>query len=263
MISFKSIRVFFELNSFMALLSYMTYSYSFEPLVVCEFIKVLLKNYLLLDFITYKLKDKTNIDNENRIVNIESYYKEFDLYVISSSTIETFTSLYIQKNLLNNSTNIINDLLCFIPASFCFEVTFDFFHYISHFTVHNTSFLYKNLHKSHHKFKYVSPILTFYQHPLDLILTNSIPLILTISILDNRISQFMFKLLMVYKTFTEISGHSGKIFNGSSFIQCFWLPKIFDIELKTTEHDLHHTLNNCNYSKRFSLWDKFFGTFKD
>ena len=46
----------------------------------------------------------------------------------------------------------------------------------------------------------------------------------------------------------------------SSFPQCIWLPRLFNIELYTEDHDLHHSRNNCNYSKRFSLWDKIFKT---
>jgi sterol desaturase/sphingolipid hydroxylase (fatty acid hydroxylase superfamily) len=41
------------------------------------------------------------------------------------------------------------------------------------------------------------------------------------------------------------------------------LPKWLNIELYCEDHDIHHSVNNCNYSKRFSLWDKVFGTFKD
>lgn len=63
--------------------------------------------------------------------------------------------------------------------------------------------------------------------------------------------------------FIEISGHIGKRMHPtSSFSQFIWLPKFFNIELYTEDHDLHHSHNNCNYSKRFSLWDKVFGTHK-
>lgn len=73
----------------------------------------------------------------------------------------------------------------------------------------------------------------------------------------------MINLIMIYKIFIEISGHSGKKIKATSFPQFMWLPKIFDIELRTEDHDLHHTLNNCNYSKRFKLWDKIFSTYKN
>jgi len=76
-------------------------------------------------------------------------------------------------------------------------------------------------------------------------------------------SFFQFILISTYKVFIEISGHLGKKINSTSFTQCMWIHKLLSIELKVEHHDLHHTLNNCNYAKRFSLWDKIFGTFKD
>jgi len=70
----------------------------------------------------------------------------------------------------------------------------------------------------------------------------------------------MYNLIIVYKIFLEISGHTGKKFNSSSFPQFIWLTKIFKIKLITEDHDNHHKKNNCNYSKRFMLWDIVFGT---
>jgi len=95
-----------------------------------------------------------------------------------------------------------------------------------------------------------------------LVITNSIPTIVTLLIIPN-ISYLQFHFIIVYKNFIEIAGHSGKIsYPTCSFPQFVWLPKLLHIELYTDDHDLHHSLNNCNYSKRFSLWDKFFGTYK-
>lgn len=72
----------------------------------------------------------------------------------------------------------------------------------------------------------------------------------------------MFHFIVVYKNFIEISGHSGKIlYPTTSFPQFMWLPKWLNIELYCEDHDNHHFINNCNYSKRFSLWDKVFNTY--
>ena len=93
-------------------------------------------------------------------------------------------------------------------------------------------------------------------------MSNVIPMILTINLMP-QMSYFMFSMIIVYKDYTEICGHAGKdTGKTSAFPQCMWIPKILNIELYTLDHDLHHTMNNCNYSKRFSLWDKVFGTFK-
>jgi sterol desaturase/sphingolipid hydroxylase (fatty acid hydroxylase superfamily) len=107
------------------------------------------------------------------------------------------------------------------------------------------------------------PILTFYHSAADLIITNSIPQVITL-LMFPYISLFQFNLIATYKSFIEISGHSSKkLYPSGSFSQCIWLPKILDISLYAEDHTLHHSHNNCNYSKRFSLWDKLFGTYKN
>ena len=68
--------------------------------------------------------------------------------------------------------------------------------------------------------------------------------------------------LSVYKQYTELAGHSGKLLSpASSFPQCIWLPRLLNIELYAESHDMHHKVSNCNYAKRFSLWDNIFGTY--
>ena len=106
------------------------------------------------------------------------------------------------------------------------------------------------------------PILTFYHNPLDLIITNSIPQIVTLLIFP-YISHFQFSIILTYKSLIEISGHSSKkLYPSGSFSQFIWLPRLLDISLYTEDHTLHHVLNNYNYSKRFSIWDKIFNTYK-
>jgi len=98
---------------------------------------------------------------------------------------------------------------------------------------------------------------------MDSIMTVSIPTVLAIYLTPYNFSLFEYVMLSVYKQYTELAGHSGKKLSpSSSFPQCVWLPKILNIELYSEDHNMHHNLNNCNYSKRFSLWDKIFGTYK-
>jgi lathosterol oxidase len=185
------------------------------------------------------------------------YKHEFHVNVVTTTAVECVTHLFII------STHVIdyysNEIIYFIPVSFAFEIIFDFFHYIGHRLVHH-KYLYKYIHKKHHKFKHPIAITTFYQDPFDLLITNSIPTVLTLLIFPVSTVQFHF--IVVYKSFIEIGGHTGTIsYPSCSFPQFIWLPKILHIELYSEDHDLHHSLNNCNYSKRFSLWDKLFGTF--
>lgn len=208
--------------------------------------------------LNFFLNNKEYINNYNRdLIKHNNFY----LYFISSTFIELITYFCTLKIYNFAENNIIYDLFMFIPISFLYEIVFDFFHYIFHKFEHENSFLYKNIHKIHHTTQYPTVETTYMQHPIDLILTNSIPQFLTLLFIP-KISLFMLNIIIIFKVFIEISGHSGKIFKSTSFSQFVWLPRFFRIELRTEDHDKHHTLNNCNYSKRFKLWDKMFGTYK-
>jgi sterol desaturase/sphingolipid hydroxylase (fatty acid hydroxylase superfamily) len=142
-----------------------------------------------------------------------------------------------------------------------FEVVYDFFHYWVHRSMHVT---HDSFHKTHHRFFHIRPIVAFYQNIFDLVLSNSIPFLLTYHIISMvyPLSILDMSLIVTYKIFIEVAGHlavSSK--NTSSFPQCIWLPRMLGIELYSDDHALHHTNIDCNYSKRFSLWDKVFGTF--
>jgi len=90
----------------------------------------------------------------------------------------------------------------------------------------------------------------------------SIPTLIAFYILPYKFTIFQKHLILNYKIFIELSGHTGKQINASSFPLCIWLPKFFGIELCTKDHHKHHSQGNCNFSKRFTIWDKIFKTYK-
>ena len=258
------------MNSVMLATSLIHYTFTlptndFTSDLLIQFMFSLTTNYLFIDFMESINKNKNLIMSEKRkeIDNIpkERFYKEFDLYVISTTLVESITQVIVKKNFICDFSYSGN-LIEFIYISFAYEIIFDFFHYCSHYYLHKNLYLYKKFHKTHHKWTYPTSILSFYIHPIDYVLTNSIPTFLTIYIFPFHLNYFNYQLIQQYKTLLEISGHSGKVIKSSSFIQFVWLPRIFNIQLKVEDHDLHHTLNNCNYAKRFILWDKVFGTRK-
>lgn len=77
-----------------------------------------------------------------------------------------------------------------------------------------------------------------------------------------RFTLLQFHLLLAYKTFVEIAGHTGKFSRATSFPICPPLPQLFGMALVTADHELHHTQSHYNFSKRFILWDRLFGTYK-
>lgn len=221
----------------------------------------ILRNYFLLFFITIikKLSNKNKISDENPI---ENYKGEFHMNVFSGTSIEVLTYLFITNTHTFINYNLLGEISYFIPMSFVSEIIFDFFHYWMHRISHTNKYLYINSHKKHHTYAHPSTIITFYQHPTDLLLTNTLPLVLT-NYLFPYLSFNQFNLFLLFKSYLEICGHSGYYSKPSScFAQFMWLPKLLNIELYTEDHDLHHSKNNCNYAKRFSLWDKAFGTYK-
>ena len=166
----------------------------------------------------------------------------------------------------NYDNNILIDFITFIPKTFVFEIIFDFFHYCMHRLLHTKHFYF--IHKKHHKYKSnITVINTFHHNPIDLILSNLLPMIITsylIYITQLKIlilNEFQFIIFLIYKTFIELAGHVGIDNKTPSFPQLNMLPKYFNIEMYSTDHYNHHTKFNYNYSKRFILWDKLFNTY--
>lgn len=266
MVSIKSIMYFFSINTLLTSFGFIQHIlienqpcvYRWLPTAYLTFV---IRNYALMTMIDYCVKHKPLI--KNHLTLKETYKHEFDVNVLSSTLIETLTYIIVRTYILNNDYNTISldDILCFIPLSFIFELVFDFFHYWTHRMVHHP-LLYAYIHKKHHKHLHPITITTYYQDPLDIMITNSLPIILTL-LLFPLFSLPQFHTLLVYKNYIEISGHCGRhLAPSNSFTQCIWLPRLFNIQLYTEEHDMHHSINKCNFSKRFSLWDKIFGTFR-
>ena len=272
MISKKSIFLFLLTNLLMVVETLVTYNlfkhFAFaEPFTMKSIglatVALSGKTYSLVKMIEFGQESKPLIGGMHRTQPKETYRHEFFLRMLMASFIEAITFLAIFRLQILHNRLDWKEALCFVPISFVFEIIFDFFHYWIHRLLHSIPLLYILFHKSHHKFQHPNAMTTFYQHPVDLILSNSIPTLLSLLILSQffSVSFFFFLLATTFKTFIEISGHTGKDEKTPSFVQFIWLPQWLNIELYTHDHDLHHTRNNCNYAKRFSLYDKLFGTF--
>ena len=233
--------------------------------VPITFVAIVVENYSLIYYIDTRTFNAKNF-SENMILPKEEFNYEFHLNCLTHLSIETLTFIFIKRTIIRNKSLSLNNFLIFIPMSFIFEIIYDFFFYIMHRLFHTNKYLYK-FHKKHHKFYDVTSIITFYHHPIDIICSGAIPFILTTLIIDNislfNFTLFNFTLLLIYKDKGEIAGHLGKkIYPMTSFSQFKWLALLFDIQSYAEDHYLHHQLINCNFSKRFSLWDKLFGTYK-
>ena len=184
----------------------------------------------------------------------------FYVYTASTCLVKSLLHYYLAS--LDATTVATTAAPMFLIKSFAFEAIFDFVHYWLHRSAHAHPLLYRWVHKTHHSFG-VCAEASFCMSPPDVALSYCDPFYVAYCYGGFGFSPFELQLLSTYLTYQEIGGHLNKHMRPtSSFAQCVWLPRWLGIELYTEDHDKHHSLNNCNFSKRFSLWDKLFGTFK-
>lgn len=215
--------------------------------------------YILFTFLTlrnFTLVYLLDIKSSKQLYQIDDI--NFTPYVLQAAGLECATLMMLPTLYVSY---IPKTILFFIPVSFLFEIVYDFFHYWIHRSMHITR---DSFHKTHHRFFHIRPIITFYQNIFDLILSNSLPFLLTHRIISMiyPLSILDMSLIITYKMFIEIAGHMAESSNNTpSFPQCIWLPRMLGIELYADDHALHHSNTGCNYAKRFALWDKVFGTY--
>ena len=284
MISFASLLTYLTVNGglmFLSIFQYLVLS-KFKFYGIIKYLIFLIKN-ILITITAYALmyynKKKYKIENNLKYDTPVSLLNGCGHLLLS-----TFAE-YLTFNMLNpcDQCNIISgclptivntlcNFLMFVPISFVFEVVFDFFHYWAHRILHMSPYLYKNIHKTHHTHINVTPIVTFIQHPIDLLLSNVIPSCFAYYItnyfngviLGKQINLFILICILTYKTYIEVMGHTDiKTQRSSSFVQFIWITRALNISLFPRHHIIHHTHVTKNFSKRFSLYDKLFGTFKD
>ena len=277
MLSLKSIFIYIVLNSILLFISSLHYIIiSSIKLNILKCIWYVLKNLIfvkIIDLLVKYIKNKSKYITKNTS-NISNTSNTI-IYLLSYSIIETITYYIITHNTFFGSFDllvkyniymILKNFIMFIPISFIFDIIFDFFHYWTHRICHANSYLYKNIHKHHHSNVNVTPIVAFVQHPIDIMFTNILPLGLTLVIMKNmniQFNLFILSCILTYKTYLEVVGHADiKSNRTSSFPQFIWITRILHIQLFNKHHIIHHKRNK-NFSKRFSLWDKIFGTFQN
>lgn len=225
----------------------------------------IVSHYLIMATIGFTLNGNMDIHGEARRKPIEQFVGEFHLYHLVNSWILSSLWFHLLKKhpcLMPSVPTAIVQFFLYLPFRFYFEVVFDFCHYWFHRLLHVPG-IYRYLHKTHHKFLNPSILTTFYIHPLDVLLTNVFPLTIAFHATPSM-PMFIWNVVMVNNVFVEMVGHMGKVVNLNEYYSIYsWIPHYHKIRTNPTDHDLHHSRNECNYSKRFRLWDLVFGTYVD
>ena len=202
----------------------------------------------------------SSVSTKNKLTEIKNQYdmKLLDIrYILIWAIIEgiSYNFLNLRKN-----PNIMYNLITFIPVTFLYEIMYDFIFYIHHYLAHKIKLLYRLLHKKHHQHhNNINIISLYYTDAIDIII-NTIYIIFITYLFP--IYELQFFTWIFHKLVVELAGHSGTDDNHSCFSQLVFIPRLLDIDLNKADHFLHHLSSKYNFSKRFSLWDKVFGTYK-
>lgn len=146
-----------------------------------------------------------------------------------------------------------------------YQIVLDFWFYWYHRMMHEQDSLWK-FHRTHHLTKHPTPLLTIYadtvQETFDIA---GIPLLayLTMKVMGFPLNFYSLWLCNQYVVFTELFGHSGVRLWVTPPTTATWFLKLFNAELTTEDHDLHHRKGyrqSHNYGKQTFLWDRIFGT---
>ena len=129
----------------------------------------------------------------------------------------------------------------------------DTYFYFAHRLCHSVPWLYKNIHKQHHRFRKPVGISVEYAHPVEDIFVNTVGTVLGPLILGCHYCSFILYTLL--KLWQSIEAHSNYSF---PFPFSFWsFVESFDC---ARAHDFHHSHNVGNFGGTTMFWDWLLGT---
>ncbi len=126
----------------------------------------------------------------------------------------------------------------------------DTFFYFLHRLMHENKYIYKKIHKIHHRANSPIPIDYLYVHPLEW-MSGFIGPFIGILLLGG-VSIYAFWLYLIVRNFHELDIHSG--------LKSSFLNRSLPFSGTNEHHDLHHAKRDGNYSSTFTLWDTIFRT---
>ena len=143
---------------------------------------------------------------------------------------------------------------------FAFEIAFDGLFYFAHRACHAHPLVYRLVHKLHHRHTHdVSLISALQMGPLDVIATHTLPVLGALWLVPLA-PGIELSIAKTYLLFQEFYGHAGVEHRGRNFGPAPGVARALGIELRAEDHQRHHISAHVNFSKRFSLFDRLFGT---
>ena len=126
----------------------------------------------------------------------------------------------------------------------------DLFFYFLHRGMHQNKYIYKKIHKIHHRANTPIPLEYIYVHPLEWM--SGIPGPFLGMVIIGGISFESYLIYLIIRNLHEIHIHSG--------IKSSKLHKIIPFYGTNEHHDTHHAKRDGNYASTFIFWDLLFKT---
>ena len=217
--------------------------------LVCHTFYGLLEHYDWLSH--YKIPRPPQIvpDAALRADNYKSYVVEFITGPLAMAALVAINAPY-------RIEHVCEPIALLPTAAFiagCFFINETGF-YWCHRLLHEVPFLYRTIHKKHHKYIGSISIAAEYAHPAESFFSAALPLIFLILFVP--VNPLIFGVWVVARLLETFEAHSGYCFDG-----CF-LSEWFSLTHSgyTIFHDFHHVANKGNYGQGGIFWDYVCGT---
>lgn len=203
--------------------------------ILCTFF-MLMDHYCEINGLLEKWKFQGKYLNGS--FNWKKYYNTIKMVLFNQLIIDLPISIIITPyNMkLNDNALPYSNLIWQIPLILILE---DCLFYIGHRSLHNP-FLYKHIHSIHHEWTIPVAMRTIYAHPIEHLMCNIMPLLISGHLC--RLDWFCYNILLLTGLINAILVHSDYKLNGYG-----------------EQHDNHHKYRTCNYGV-LGIMDQLFGT---
>jgi len=221
-----------------------------DPLYITLFLLFLINSYGF--YYSYIITTKSYLNHskiQNRFIGFDTVKKRTPLILFNIAVLMILTALgliYFKSFFITDYASIGQELL-----KLCFVLVIDdIFFYFLHRTMHENKYLYKKIHKIHHRANTPIPIDYIYVHPFEWLSGFVGPFIGMI--LVGGISFYTFWAYLIIRNIHELHIHSG--------LKTSFLLRFLPFYGLNEHHDMHHFKRDGNYASTFIFLDKLFKT---
>jgi len=198
-------------------------------------------SYLIVSNRIFKDK-KIQVQERTDVAYLKKHFGLFSFNVIILIFFVFIGFIFFKDYIINDNKISFAIMLTQLAVILIFD---DTFFYFLHRIMHENKFIYKTVHKIHHRANAPIPIDYIYVHPFEWMSGFIGPFIGIL--LMGGVSIYTFWLYLFVRNFHELAIHSG--------IKTSKVLNIIPLLANNEHHDIHHEKRDGNYSSTFYLWD--------